>query len=342
MANPDRNSSAPVSPPPGLAALLREAPAYDFFVALRLLQARLAQPAIGTALSPSRERVRLAQDASLGFAPTAVAGATWNGERDRIELKLRFSGLLGPNGAMPLDLTEYVLDRQNHAKDNTLAAFLNLFHHRLYALFFRAWALNQPTVALEEDGARRHMHYLRCLEGLGTSSTAACEGVPDQARLFYCGWLSGLSRSPEGLAAILSDYLSVPAEVRCFQGMWLELPADSRCRLGHSPATGLLGSTCIAGERTWVAHLRFRIRFGPLNWDQYQLLLPGGKAFRQVAEWVRIFLGEELFWEMQLVLRREAVPECRLGGDVRLGWTTWLGRPPASVCDVDDLVVQAA
>jgi type VI secretion system protein ImpH len=341
MANPDRNPTAPVSPPPELDALLRAAPAHDFFVALRLLQARLALPGIGTALTPGREQVRLAQDPSLGFAPAAISRAAWNGEKQRVELKLCFTGLLGPNGPMPLHLTEYVLDRLNHSKDGTLAAFLDIFHHRIYSLFFRAWALNQPTVALEEAGGQRHVHYLRCLVGLGTGGTAGRDSVPDPARIFYGGWLGGLSRSPAGLGAILSDYLSVPAEVRSFQGMWLELPRDSRCQLGHSRTTGVLGATCFAGERIWVVHLKFRIRFGPLGWRQYEGLLPGGNAFRQVAEWVRSYLGDELFWEVQLVLRREDVPECRLGGGVRLGWSTWLGQP-AAAREVDDLVAQAA
>jgi len=330
-----------VNPPPELEALLRDAPAHDFFMALRLLQARLALPAIGTDLSPGRERLRLGQDPSLGFAPAAISGAYWNAERRRIELKLCFTGLLGPNGPMPLHLTEYVLDRLNHSKDGTLAAFLDLFHHRIYSLLFRAWALNQPTVAIEDTAGQRHLHYLRCLVGLGGGGTTGRDSVPDEARIFYGGWLGGLSRSPAGLGAILSDFLGVPAEVHSFQGMWLELPRDSQCRLGASRATGILGATCFAGERFWVVHLKFRIRIGPLRWREYENLLPCGTAFRQVAAWVRSYLGDELFWEAQLVLRREDVPECRLGSGVCLGWSTWLGRPGA-VRDVDDLVAQAA
>ncbi len=341
MANPDRNPPAPVTPPVELAALLRDPAGYDFFVALRWLQARLAMPAIGTAITPGEERVRFAQDPSLGFAPTAISGADWNEEKARVELKLCFTGLLGPNGPMPIHLTEYVLDRRNHSDDRTLESFLNIFHHRIYSLLFRAWALNQPTVDFEEVAGQRHGHYLRCLVGLGTGGTEQRDSVPDAAQLFYSGWLGGLSRSPGGLGAILSDFLHVPVEVRSFQGLWLELPHDSRCRLGESRTTGVLGTTCVAGERIWVSHLKFRIRLGPLRWSEYESLLPRENAFQQVVEWVRSYLGEELFCEAQLVLRRNDVPECRLGGGARLGWTTWLGRPEPGR-DVDDLVAQVA
>ncbi|MGH7994760.1 MAG: type VI secretion system baseplate subunit TssG [Opitutaceae bacterium] len=341
MADTDGDAAGPVGPPEGLAGLLDNPGRYDFFGALRLIQTRMAMPSIGTAIRPGEERLRLAQDPSLGFAPTAMSGAAWDPERERLSLKLCFSGLLGPNGPMPMHLTEYIIDRRRHSDDPTLEQFLNLFHHRFYSLLYRAWALNQPTVDFEEKGGRRFSHYVACLAGLGTAGAAEPGQVTEAARLFYSGWMGGLGRSAAGLGAILSDFLAVSAEVRSFQGMWLELPEDSRCRLGASPSTGVLGSTCIAGERAWVSHLKFRIRMGPLTWKEYESLLPGGRAFAQLAEWVRSYIGEEFFWELQLVLRGDHIPEARLGGIARLGWSTWLGRP--ADCEVvDDLIAQCA
>lgn len=341
MAHPDGNPAPAVTLPPELAALVERPSEYDFFVALRWVQARLASRAIGTALTTGEEHMRLAQKPTLGFAPSAIAGAAWNEELQRLDLKLSFTGLLGPNGPMPIHFTEYVLDRVNHFKDGTLAAFLDIFHHRIYTLFYRAWALNQQAVDFEPRSGRRHVHYVRCLVGMGTGSKEQRDSVPDLARLYYSGWLGGLRRSPSGLAAILSDFLQVPVELRTFQGMWVDLPADTRCRLGESRATGVLGSTCYAGERSWVVHLKFRIRFGPLSRAQYESLLPGGAAFQQVTEWVRSFVGDEFFWEAQLLLNRAEVPACCLGQGTRLGWSTWLGEPPAGR-PAEDLIVQAA
>jgi type VI secretion system protein ImpH len=340
MAHPDRDPTPPVNLPPELEALVRDPTGHDFFATLRWLQARLAMPPIGTAISPGVEKVRFAHEPSLGFAPAAISAAAWNEEKSRLELNLRFTGLLGPNGPMPTHLTEHVLDRRNHSNDRTMEMFLNIFHHRIYTLFFRAWALNQRTVDFESAGGR-HGQYLRCLVGLGTGGAEKRDQVPDDARLYYSGWLGTLSRSPSGLAALLSDFLRVPVEVHSFQGMWLDLPRDSQCRLGESRATSQLGTSCFAGERIRVSHLKFRIRLGPLDRIDYESLLPTGPAFRQMAEWVRSFLGEELYCEAQLVLRRQDVPPCRLGSGVRLGWTTWLGQPDPGR-DVDDLIAQVA
>ncbi|HEU4618858.1 MAG TPA: type VI secretion system baseplate subunit TssG, partial [Gammaproteobacteria bacterium] len=55
------------------------------------------------------------------------------------------------------------------------------------------------------------------------------------------------------------------------------------------------------------------------------------------------YVGDELGWTIRLVLRREEVPECRLGAGAgaRLGWTTWLGRRAAAE-DADDVVLDPA
>lgn len=340
MADSDRNASRAVKQQPAVDELLRNPRRLDFFAVLRELQARADMPAFGRALRPSDEPVRLAQEPSLAFAPASISGARWHEDKQQLELLLRFTGLFGPNGPLPIHLTEYVMDRTRHHDDPTIAAFLNQFQHRIYTLFFRAWALSQPTVDYDRADERRHPFYVRSLIGLGTEGTEDRDSVPDISRLYLSGWLAGLSRSPDGLAAILSDFLGVPVEVRSFQGMWLTLPDDSRCRLGASRSTGLLGQTCFAGDSVWVAHLKFRLRFGPLTREQYERLLPGGETFIQVRDWVRSYLGYEYSWEAQLILQRPHVPACELGGGVRLGWTSWVGEPAADR-DVADLIAQA-
>lgn len=70
-------------------------------------------------------------------------------------MEVRFFGMLGPNGPLPLHLTEYARSRSIHAGDQTLVRFLDIFHHRFMALFYRAWAQAQPTVSLDRPGEDR-------------------------------------------------------------------------------------------------------------------------------------------------------------------------------------------
>ena len=63
--------------------------------------------------------------------------------------------------------------------------------------------------------------------------------------------------------------------------------------------------------------------------------LPGGQALAHVVDWVRLYVGHELAWEMQLVIKQMSIPETRLGQFGKLGWSTWvISHTPAQ--DSDD------
>ncbi|MGV8763016.1 type VI secretion system baseplate subunit TssG, partial [Pseudomonas aeruginosa] len=61
-----------------------------------------------------------------------------------------FFGLTGPNGPLPLHLTEYARERQRNVNDATFKRFMDVFHHRLLTLFYRAWAeARRPVVVVD-------------------------------------------------------------------------------------------------------------------------------------------------------------------------------------------------
>ena len=147
---------------------LREAPyEHDLFALLRWIDARAgaAQP-LGRTAHPAEEPVRLAQQASLAFAPASVAGLR-EPEGRAPQLSMYGFGLFGPNGPLPLHLTEYARERERMAADPTLVAFADLFHHRLITLFYRAWADSQVTTTLDRPGEARFDAHLASLLGMG-------------------------------------------------------------------------------------------------------------------------------------------------------------------------------
>ena len=112
----------------------------------------------------------------LDFAPAAIAvlERTVAGPP---RLGVRFLGLLGPQGPMPLHFTEYVRDRLQHHGDRALAHFLDLFHHRLLSLFYRAWAQAQPVVHRDRPQDNRYAAWLRAAAGLPPTSTVSMSTV---------------------------------------------------------------------------------------------------------------------------------------------------------------------
>jgi hypothetical protein len=49
-------------------------------------------------------------------------------------------------------------------------------------------------------------------------------------------------------------------------------------------------------------------------------------AWSRLREWVQHYAGLDLRWDVELTLAADHVPEPRLGGAVRLGVSTWIGR----------------
>ena len=338
MASPDRTATHAIA---WFEALQRTPYAFHFFQALRRLECRYHdQPRLGSALRLADDPIRLSQEPSLAFAPATLAGFD-PGDADRPpRLSAYFLGLFGPQGPLPTHLSEQARNRWRNEGDRTFAAFADLFHHRMLALFYRAWADVQPTVGFDRPETDRFQVYVGAPFGLGMPTLWQRDAVPDLAKLHYAGRLVGQTRNPEGLEAILSDFFKLPVVVETFIGHWLLLDQRSRCRLGESPDTGLLGLTAVIGERVWDCQHKFRIVMGPMSLAEFQRFLPGSASLRRLVAWVRNYVGDELLWDLNLILKKEEVPPLVLGAETRLGWTTWLTSQPLAH-DADDLKLDA-
>ena len=318
--------------------------AHDFFALLRRVEALNPEsPRIGRALRPAQEALRLGQDPELDFAPASLASfAQEGGPAPR--LGVRFFGLLGPQGPMPLHLTEYVRGRLRYRDDPTAARFLDIFHHRLLTLFYRTWAEAQPTVAHDRPNEDRFSAWLGATFGLG-AATRHQGTLPETARLFQAGLLGSRSRHPEGLMKLLSQFFRVPVRIESHAAHWMSIDVDDRTRLGHARnrpernvyAPAELGASVTAGHKVRDRQYKFRIALGPLTFAAYRGFLPGGQAWLQLRDWVRQYVGLDLLWDVQLCLARAEVPEPRLGRQVPLGIATWIGRSREPQRDPADL-----
>lgn len=76
----------------------------------------------------------------------------------------------------------------------------------------------------------------------------------------------------------------------------------------------------------WDRQHGFRIHVGPLDAKAFAALLPDGDALPRIVPLVLHYVGEELHWDLRLVLDRDQVPATRPGMAGRLGWTSWLGQ----------------
>ncbi len=348
MASTHRTSTDPVIPPESdnskhWKSQLQEEPwRFEFLQVLRRLEnEHPAYPRLGTSSHPADDPVRLRQTPGMEFAPANLAefqmadavdpqDVHQNPETD--ELSVRFFGLLGSNGPLPLHLTEYALERERHHNDHTFRAFLDVFHHRMLLLFYRAWAAAQPAVQYDRPDEDHYGEVLRSLLGIGLPSQRNLSEVPDATKLHFAGHLSRQTRNAEGLVSLLRHIFQVPVEIESFTGHWIQIPQTAQTRLGEESESNQLGLTAVLGDTLWDRQSHCRVILGPLPAPLFRRLLPAGDLHSLLASAITDYVGDELACDVKLILAARDVPQTRLGfeseptnaGGCELGFNTWL------------------
>jgi len=310
-----------------------------FFHALRLIECAYSdKPLIGQSKRPVDDPVRFAQEVTLAFEPSTISRYIPAKEGKAARLNEYFFGLFGPNGPMPLHITEYVKSRVHNNHDYTQARFADIFHHRMISFFYRARANSEPTFNFDRPLNDRFSTYTGSLLGIGDSTLIQRDAMPDLAKLHYAGHLAHHAKNADGLEAIITDFFKLPVKLKQFVGEWLEIEDLDLSRLGRSPRTSTLGTSTVLGSRVWGCQNKFRLVFGALTMPQYESLLPSGERMEKLIAIVRNYIGHELQWDVNLILKSEEIQGISLGGSSQLGWSSWLGLR-TSLKDANSLVL---
>lgn len=282
-------------------------------------------PKIGTSKRLADDLIRFGQEVSLSFNPSEISGLN-KARQDLPPKLLQFGfGLFGPNGPMPNHLTEYLYERENQYKDRHFADFADIFHHRLLSLFYRAWAINQPYVELDRKNENQFSQYVGSFCGFNLPESQNDGGVHQVTKLAHAGLFSRQVRHPEGLKAILENYFNVEVNILTWVGYWMSIPKSQQTRLGKLDGFSQLGNSAMIGYKVWDVQSSFRVILGPLKLQRYLDFLPNGKSIKKLQHLVRLYFGEQYRFQLQMILKKDEVPTNRLGDEVRLGWTSWLG-----------------
>ena len=307
-------------------ALMERPWAHDFYQVMRRIEGlHPGLPRLGEARRPADEAVRLGEQPDLAFAPATISHAEV-GRDGRLRLLVRFLGLWGPQGPLPMHLTELARERQRSYGDVTLVRFADVFHHRVLLLFFRAWRQAQPTASRDRPAADRYRTYVGALFGQGSPAWFARAAINDDSKRFFVGHLHRGARNADGLADILTSYFRVPVRVQAFAPRWMHLPPSQRFALGRGGAATTLGQGVVVGARVLDAQHHFCLHLGPMPLAEYERFLPRGGWHDKLRDWVREYVGEEFDVSAIAAVTPGDVPGVALGKAGRLGWTSWLGR----------------
>lgn len=335
MATQGRTEAAPVMDGDAREGMGREllddVHSFRFFQAVRLLQrVHPDRAGVGRFGDPGDEVVRFGANPDLSFPASeideleAVSEGPWR-------MRVNFMGLVGHLGVLPHHYSVLVAERTRQ-RDTALRDFLDLLHHRLLSLFYRAWERYRFYAVYErgeEDAVTAHLYDL-----IGLGDRAAREALDIDARrlLPYVGLLGPHQRSAGALEQLLEDYFDVPVEIEQFVGGWYELADSTRCRVDEERLgeSNRLGYGALVGDEVWDPNSRARIVIGPLPLERYREFLPTGSAYRELRALTRFFSDDEIEFEVRLVLDRDEVPAISLGADdtAPLGWASWLRSQP--------------
>jgi len=307
---------------------------YHIFHAMRLIEAQYPDaPRLGEARRPRQDKMRFGQEPSMAFARTTITRFDPPQGTRPGRLTNLFFGLFGPHGPLPPHMTEYARERKNNSRDKTFVAFADMLTHRVMSLLYRAWTTGKPAPGLDRGEGQAMERKVASLAGFNGKAMRGRDTMPDPAKRYFAGHLARGPKNASGLEAMLSAFFRAPVKVQQFLGSWLELEPNDCWKLGASVG---LGQGTSIGSSVWSRSAKFRVRIGPLNRKEYLALLPGGMALRRLTAIVRSFAGDSLDWDVNLVLRGSEVSPATLGGETRLGQTSWIGTRDASN-DADEL-----
>ncbi len=279
---------------------------------------RVAQQAAGDHLTVS---------SPTGVSPAPLAVSDFRKKGATGTVRASMAGLLGPLGAMPPSYNELVI-REERNRAHGLSSFFDLFTNRLAELFVDASEKYRLARRLRWSPDRNGNTFIKTLfslAGFGTARLKERVRPDDELILRFSGFFAARTRNAANLQAMLQEFSGLPVAIESFKGKWLSIPEGERSRMGQ-PQGVQLGVNATAGAAVHDFGGSFRVVIGPVDYDDYRSLSPGSANIDALFALTRLYVDPSLNFDIQVVLKKEHVPFCRLGADddpPRLGWNSW-------------------
>jgi type VI secretion system protein ImpH len=338
-------AAVPANTAPLLPALLDQAPRMNFIRFCELLELAMPdRPSLGTTDSPATEPVRFRSRAQLGFPGREIDAVRYDLDNPAAapSVVTTFLGFYGVDARMPAYFVDEVAQNRDGAE--SLAAFLDLFHHRIITQYCRVARKYRYPVGFRRDGTDPVSRYLLSFAGFGfststriaTYSAAGSEAggassarqrlakVADKRRLLsMLGLTMQKTRTAEGLAGVLRHAVpDASITVEEFHPVWREVN-------DFEPAA--LGEQCLLGRGFYDRANVVRVVITPALRETVLSLVPGQPAHREIMALLRFYLGYESEADLEMHVRANLMPKPMLEPrQANLGFTAQLETPPGS------------
>ena len=274
---------------------------------------------IGDEQSLKEHTLRFGQDATLAFQERQIHRIIYNERRTKIQIQS--FGLLGPNGALPIHITEAIYEKILHEKDNTFNDFLDIFHHRLIGLFYKSWLMSQPIVQLENLKNHSFNNYISGFVGNNFQADDFDINITSFRQFYYSSLLLNQNMPIDNLKELLRNFFGIPIAIKQNIGQWINAEEHSTI-LSHQSIMKL-GEGILIGTRYYDATSKFRILIGPVNVATYLRFLKNGELAKQLNYWVIRYTKHSYVFDVEIIVQKDDVSPLNANHTGRLGQNSW-------------------
>ncbi|MEG2029226.1 MAG: type VI secretion system baseplate subunit TssG [Janthinobacterium sp.] len=300
---------------------------YQFVQAVRILLCWLRQQNVSHAQAFGQV-LRFRNSLSLSFPASEIERLSLD-ENEQLILVPAFMRFLGVGGTLPLHHSERIAAYRLSSKDAGVSAFLEIFSHRMVALYYQACEKYRLESMLQTQAKDEQLLLLSALAGVqrdALPSSGEAGTVTQDVAAWYAGLLRCRPVSAQAIGPVLAEYCGVPVTLQQFVGGWDYLEKNRRSLLGSVNFTLARGAT--VGLRLWRQDMRICLHIGPLDPAGLQRFLPRSAGAAALAKMLALFGVPDLQYEVRLILSPPCITPLLLSANPserrRLGWTTFL------------------
>lgn len=305
MTNDDKKNN-PTLPPFWLDAGGNDQTAQFNFYRFCQLVERTTHSRLGAGRTPDSDPVRFRPSPQLGF-PSGELKRT-EADPDNPDLpptvRTQFFGLYGVDSPMPTA----IIDDVNQGRDgaDAMAAFLDIFNHRLTTQFYRIWRKYSYPATFECGGTDKISQSL-----IGLTGVAHSHELPSSRLLGILPHLLHPTHTAEGIAAVIRSQ-APDTVVNVFPHHPVTMPVTKEARL--SLCDGMtLDQYPVLGDETTITGYCSRVELSIENPDEVKGWMPDGQLKQDVMTLLRTYLGCDYDLQFWLTIPTRHLPIPRLG-----------------------------
>ena len=247
-------------------------------------------------------KVKFTADPGISFPSSDIHSFNYNSE-GCVELYLSFMGLLGISSPLPQYFTAYGAVHSN--EPCALTDFLNIFDHRLYTLFFRAWKKYRPIPTWAQTNNFELYKRIGLLSGFveksgfaagRTGSETHSKSSVNSSMMAYAGLLSSVARNAAGLTEILTDsFKGVSVSIEQWASRWAKVTGLKQVGVDFQ-----LGNDSMLGDRIYDRSGKINVILELTDKTMFEKYLPGSENIDRVRDLVVLYSPQPLAFDIEI------------------------------------------